>query len=264
MKSLKHLTAIFLSASLIATSTVQAGDVVAIIDGKSIDNETFNSYVIMRSQQVQHRGALTNEQRKILLQEYINSELLYNAAIKDGVDKQPEVIAEIEMQTRTSIINNSLKKHLDSTLTEALLMEAYKAKYSESSNEYHIRHILVEHETEVNNIIAALKRGEDFKKLAGTASIDPSSGDGGNLGWMGADLMPPGFSAVIATLKPGDYASQPVESSFGWHIIQLEEIRTIAPPPIEAVANTLAESLQNKVVQDYVKDLRSKAEIEIK
>ncbi len=264
MKSLKHLTAIFLSASLIAASTAQAGDVIAIIDGKSIDNETFSNYVMMRSQQVQHNRALTNEQREILLQEYINSELLYNAAIKDGVDQQPEVIAEIEMQKRTSIINNGLKKHLNNTLTEALLMEAYRAKYGESSKEYHIRHILVEHETDVNNVIAALKRGEDFKKLAGTVSIDPSSGDGGNLGWMGAELMPAGFLAVIATLEPGDYASQPVESSYGWHIIQLEEIRTIAPPPIEAVANMLAESLQSKVVQDYIKDLRSKAKIEIK
>ncbi|MCF6323797.1 MAG: peptidylprolyl isomerase [Gammaproteobacteria bacterium] len=264
MKPLKHLTAILLSASLISIPAVQAGDVIAIIDGKPIDNETFSSYAMMRTQQVQHNGALTNEQRNMLLQEYINSELLYNAAINEGIDQLPAVKAEIKMQTRTLIINSALKKHMDSTFTEALLTEAYNEQYGKSSNEYHIRHILVEHETEANNIIAALKRGEDFKKLAGISSIDPSSSDGGSLGWMGTNLMPAEFAAVVTTLKQGEYASTPVKSNFGWHIIQLDEQRTIAPPPIEAVANNLASSIQNKIIKEYVDSLRNKAKIEIK
>jgi len=265
MNSLKHLPAtLLLSASLCAGFAAQAGDVVAIIDGKSISSETFDNYTAMRAQQVQHTGPLTKEQRSLLLQEYINSELLYNAAINAGIDQQPAIKAEIELQTRALIINGGLKGHLDSTLTEALLMDAYKEQYSEKSDEYHIRHILVEHESEANNIIAALKRGEDFKKLAGLSSIDPSSSDGGSLGWMGSDLIPPEFTAVVATLKPGEYGDQPVKSSFGWHIILLEEKRAITPPPLEAVANKLAESLQSKVVQDYIEGLRTKANIEIK
>ncbi len=264
MKSLKHLTTILLSVSLISAPIVQAEDIIAIIDGKSIDNETFSRYAMMRTQQVQHNGALTNEERGMLLQEFINSELLYNAAINEGVDQLPEVKAEIEMQARTIVINSSLKKHLDSILTEALLMEAYNEQYGKSGNEYHIRHILVEHETEANNIVAALKRGEDFKKLAGLSSIDPSSSDGGNLGWMGADLMPPEFSTIVTTLKPGEYSSTPVKSNFGWHIIQLDEQRATTPPPIEAVANNLAASIQSKVVKEYLDSLRNKAQIEIK
>jgi len=264
MKSLKHLSAILLSASLLSISTAQAEDVVVVIDGKSIDSKTFSSYAAMRAQQVQHTGTLSQEQRGLLLQEFINSELLYNAAINDGIDQLPEVKAEIEMQTKALIINNGLKKHLDNTLTEALLMKTYNEQYGSNSAEYHIRHILVEHETEANNIIAALKRGEDFKKLAGLSSIDPSSSDGGSLGWMGDDLMPAEFAAVVGTLKSGEYSSQPVKSNFGWHIIQLDEKRAIAAPPIEAVANKIAESLQGKVVQDYIEGLRNKATIEIK
>ncbi|VAW88142.1 hypothetical protein MNBD_GAMMA17-1709 [hydrothermal vent metagenome] len=264
MKSLKHLTAILLSASLISISSAQAEDIIAIIDGKSIDNETFSSYAMMRTQQVQHNGTLTNKQRNMLLQEFINSELLYNAAINEGIDQLPEVIAQIEMQTRTLVINSALKKHMDDTFTEALLTEAYNEQYGKGSNEYHIRHILIEHETEANNIVAALKRGEDFKKLAGTSSIDPSSSDGGSLGWMSTELMPAEFAAVVATLKPGEYSSTPVKSNFGWHIIQLDEQRTIAPPPIEAVANNLAASIQSKIIKEYVDSLRDKATIEIK
>ncbi|MBL1258915.1 MAG: peptidylprolyl isomerase [Thiotrichaceae bacterium] len=264
MKPLKYLPTILLSISLCTFPAAHAEDVVVIIDGKSIDSDTFNNYAAMRSQQVQHSGALSNEQRNLLLQEYINSELLYNAAINKGIDQLPAVKAEIEFQTRALVINAGLKNHLDSTLTEALLMAAYNDKFGGSSNEYHLRHILVKHETEANNILAALKRGEDFKKLAGTISIDPSSSDGGSLGWMGNDLMPAEFAPIVAALKPGEYASTPVKSSFGWHIIQLDEQRAITPPPFETVANNLAASIQSNVVKAYLDSLRNKAQIEIK
>jgi len=266
MKPLKHLPAILLSASLLSLSAAHAEEnkTIVIIDGKSIDSETFDNYISMRVQQVQHKGAISNEQRKLLLEEYINSELLYNAAMKAGIDKLPEVKAEIEMQTRTAIINSGLKNHLDKSLTEAALMEAYNAKYGEGTAEYHTRHILLENESDANNTLSALKRGEDFKKLAGISSIDPSSSEGGDLGWLGTDQMPPEFSGVVSTLKPGEYSQIPVQSHFGWHIIMLDEKRTIDPPAIEMVAKEVASALQNKVVLEYIDSLRKNATIEIK
>ncbi len=266
MKSLRHLPIILLSASLLSFSGAHAEetDIVLVIDGKSVDSETFNRYITMRAQQVQHNGAISQEQRKLLLQEYINSELLYKAAVKAGIDTSAAVKAELEMQKRSVIINHGLKSHLDKTLTEAALKEAYDKQYGQGSNEYHTRHILVKSEPDANNILAALKRGEDFKKLAGTSSIDPSSSEGGDLGWLGSEQMPPPFAAVVATLKPGEYSNTPVQSRFGWHIIQLDEKRAIDPPALEAVAEQLATALQNKAVADYIEDLRNNASIEIK
>ncbi len=266
MKPLKHLSLILLTASLLSLPIVHAEEdnIVAVIDGKSVDNDTFDQYVTMRAQQVQHNGRISNEQRKLLLQEYINSELLYNAAIKAGVDKLSEVKAEIEMQARSAIINHGLKTHLDEKLTEAALKAAYDEAYGEGSHEYHIRHIQVKSESEVNNILAALKRGEDFKKLAGTISIDPSSSEGGDLGWMDTDMMPPPFAAIVTTLKPGEYSQIGIESRSGWHVIQLDEKRSTNPPPFETVAEQLATELQNKVVKGYIDNLRNSARIEIK
>jgi len=265
MKPLKHLSFMLLAAALLSFSAAYADDdVVVIIDGKAVNSATFEQYVVMRTQQAQHNGKINNEQRKLLLQEYINSELLYNAAIKAGIDKSPAVKAEIEMQTRSAIINHGLKNHLDEKLTEAALKAAYDEAYGEGSHEYHIRHILVKSEPETNNILAALKRGEDFKKLAGTLSIDPSSSDGGDLGWLDTDVMPPPFAAIISKLKPGEYSQMPVQTRFGWHVIQLDEKRATNPPPFETVAEQLAIALQNKVIKDYLENLRNNAAIEIK
>lgn len=266
MTSIKHLPAILLSTSLLLISPAHADDdkVLAVVNGKPLTNQAFNHYVFLRLQQVQHRGELTNEQRQLLFHEYINSELLYQEALKKGIDKTPSVNAELAVQKRTIVINHSLKDHLDAKLTEEAIKQAYQKEYGNGANEYHTRHVLVKSESEANNVLAALKRGEDFKKLAATASIDPSSVDGGDLGWLGSEDMPAPLSAVVATLEKGKYSETPVQSNFGWHIIQLVDKRTISPPAIEDVTRDLAAKLQGEVVAEYIQGLRDNAAIEIK
>lgn len=259
-------TALLLSALLLPFSTISAteGDPVVIINDNKFDAATFNGYIAMRVQQAQHRGPVDGELRKLLLQEFINSELLYQAALKEGIDQNPAVKLEIEMQRRNVIITAGLNAHLEKTLTEEALTKAYEEKYGQSSTEYRTRHILVENESDANNIIGALQRGEDFEKLAATASIDPSSSEGGDLGWLSTAEMPPTFAAAVETLKPGEYSTSPVQSGFGWHIILLDELRTIAPPPLDSVAGELATELQSKVVAYHIETLRGNAAIEIK
>jgi len=266
MKPLKHLTTILLSALLLSMPTAHAEDdkVLAVINGKEITGQAFSGYAMMRLQQVQHRGEISNEQRQLLFQEYINSELLYQDAVKTGVDKSPAVNAELELQKRAIIINHSLKAHVDNKLTENSLKETYDAEYGKGATEYHTRHILVENESDANNILAALERGEDFKKLAATSSVDPSGSEGGDLGWLSPGDMPPAFAAAVETMKEGARSTAAVKSNFGWHIIQLEEKRTINPPAFEAVAQELESKLQGQVVKEYIDGLRKDASIEIK
>ncbi len=266
MKLRSHLPTLLLCASLLPVSISYAAEeaTVVTINGKSISSETFDQYIAMRAQQVQLSGAISSEQRKLLLQEFINSELLYNAAVKAGIDQLPAVKAEIEMHTKNIIINNGVQKQLSDALTEAALREAYQQQYGQGTAEYHTRHILVKNESDANNILAALKRGEDFKRLAGVSSIDPSSSEGGDLGWLSTDQMPTTFATVVKNLKPGEYSPLPAKSRFGWHIILLEEQRQISPPPFEAVAEKIAQTLQGKVVKEYIDELRNNATIEIK
>jgi len=83
------------------------------------------------------------------------------------------------------------------------------------------RHILVETEEEAQNIINLLNEGQDWSALAAEYSLDTSnSADGGDLGWFSASDMVSEFSdAAFALEKPGQI-SDPVQTDFGWHIIQ--------------------------------------------
>jgi peptidyl-prolyl cis-trans isomerase C len=86
------------------------------------------------------------------------------------------------------------------------------------------RHILIETEDEANEIIAALDAGESFSLLATSRSLDTGSGSrGGELGWQPIDLYVPAFADAIRTAEIGTIVG-PVESDFGFHIIQVRAI----------------------------------------
>jgi peptidyl-prolyl cis-trans isomerase C len=83
---------------------------------------------------------------------------------------------------------------------------------------------LIETEDEANEIIAALDAGESFSLLATSRSLDTGSGSrGGELGWQPIDLYVPAFADAIRTAEIGTIVG-PVESDFGFHIIQVRAI----------------------------------------
>jgi len=96
------------------------------------------------------------------------------------------------------------------------------------------RHILVqpseirtENQAEVliNDIYKRLKEGEDFKQLARQFSEDPGSKmDGGELGWSNPGDYDPAFEMTLNATEIGQL-SEPIKSSFGWHIIEVMDRR---------------------------------------
>jgi peptidyl-prolyl cis-trans isomerase SurA len=82
-----------------------------------------------------------------------------------------------------------------------------------------------------DSIVLELRKGADFATAAKRFSQDPASRDqGGDLGWFRRGQMVPEFEAVAFRLKPG-VVSDPVESPFGFHIIQVQRIQ---PAEIQA------------------------------
>jgi len=100
--------------------------------------------------------------------------------------------------------------------------------------------------------------GQSFEILATTYSEGPSAGQGGNLGFASRGTMDPAFEAGALALKPGEI-SMPVESNFGFHLIQLIEKRgneynsrhiLMQPKPTQAdteAAKNFLDSLKNEI-----------------
>jgi parvulin-like peptidyl-prolyl isomerase len=119
------------------------------------------------------------------------------------------------------------------------------------------RHILVEDGETAQEILSRLESGEDFSELAREVSTDPgSAANGGDLGWFSRGRMVPEFEIVAFDLEIGEI-SEPVQSQFGWHIIQVlgHEER-----PLE---ETAFEQLRDQEFRSWLETQRSASDVEI-
>ena len=104
-------------------------------------------------------------------------------------------------------------KFLDQTLARHILVQPSEIRTENQAEEL------------INDIYTRLKEGEDFKQLARQYSEDPGSKmDGGELGWSNPGDYDPAFETTLNATEIGQL-SQPVKSSFGWHIIEVMDRR---------------------------------------
>jgi peptidyl-prolyl cis-trans isomerase C len=237
--------------------------VIATVNGSDITEWSLERYAAQRGlPTTMPKG----QQRKALLEELINRELIYQDAISIGIDKAPAIQAEIEHQRINIIASSMLNRSSDrfAVSDEAMKKEYDKRKAELGGKEMKARHILLKNEADAKAVIAELDKGADFAKLAGKRSTGPSAVSGGDLGWFKAGQMVKPFSDAAAKLKKGTYTKTPVKTQFGWHVIKLEDTRLVDPPKFDDVKEQIRVGLQNKLIEDYIAELRSKAKIKRK
>src|SRR5690625_1435716 len=115
----------------------------------------------------------------------------------------------------------------EAAITEGIEIDEddIKAQYDREITEIEAKHILVEDEETANEIKEKLDDGEDFAKLAKEYSEDEASAEnGGEVGYFGVGEMVPEFEEAAFELEI-DTISEPVQSSYGFHIIQVTDKR---------------------------------------
>lgn len=210
-----------------------------------------------------HGGGPTT--REAAIEQMIEEELLRQAAINQGLDKEPEIRRMLARMQTNLLVNAAIERHLDGkSFTDAELSEEYQRQLeSWPGQEYRARHILVNTEAEALTLIEELAAGAVFADLASQHSKDNTAASGGELGWFQAGMMVPEFSAALASMKPGEFSQSPVRTPFGWHIILLEETRGLDVPSLEDVTDELRDILAERVLEEYVASLRESAKIEV-
>ena len=202
----------------------------------------------------------TPELRAAVRDELNTRELLVREAKKQGLDKSPALKTEMELTQQTVLVRQYMADYLKAhPVPEDALRKEYDAiKGQIGDKEYKVRHILVDKEDEAKEIIAALQKGEKFEKLADRSKDTGSKANGGDLDWNApANFVKPFADAMVA-LPKGKFTTTPVKSQFGWHVIQVDDIRDAKVPTFEEVKPQLAQRMQGQVVDKYLRDLRAK------
>lgn len=201
--------------------------------------------------------------RQNVLRGLISERLIHQEALKAGYDKNEEVKKRLAQLEKQVVMQAFMEDKAKNMVSDAQLKAAYdaKAKETKGQEEVKARHILVATEDEAKKLSEQLKKGGDFDKLAKEKSTDKGSGSrGGDLGWFSKDKMVPEFADAAFKLKKGEI-SEPVKSSFGWHIIKVEDRRPLKLASFEEMKEGLKNEVTNKAMQEYVEGLLKKADI---
>jgi peptidyl-prolyl cis-trans isomerase C len=202
----------------------------------------------------------TPELRTAVRDELNTRELLVREAKKQGLDKSPALKTEMDLTQQTVLVRAYMADYLKAhPVPDDVLRKEYDAiKGQIGDKEYKVRHILVDKEDEAKEIIAALQKGEKFEKLADRSKDTGSKANGGDLDWNApANFVKPFADAMVA-LPKGKFTTTPVKSQFGWHVIEVDDIRDAKVPTFEEVKPQLAQRMQGQVVDKYLRDLRAK------
>lgn len=204
-----------------------------------------------------------------------------NGVTVQGADMGMRALADIpaELAARITPLAKGQSSELIPSSDGVHVMKLLERKSTEQKvvvPQYQTRHILIKTSEVVNadaakqiidNLYQRLQQGEDFATLAATFSNDPGSArDGGSLGWVNLGMMVPEFEAQMKSTAVGQF-TQPFESQFGWHILQVTDTRQhdMTQEYQQRIARQmLAERQFDAELDNWLREVRNNAYVEIK
>ena len=253
---------VMFAAALALAAPIYAQNV-ATVNGKPITKANVDEFVKLLGTQ----GAADSPQlREQVKEELINRQVMVQAAEAAGLLKDPTITVELELARQGIPARALMADYLkNNPITDAKIQAEYdKLKKAEDGKfEYEVRHILVEDEKTANDMQAKLKaKSAKFEDLA-KSSKDPGSAEkGGNLGWAADSNYVEPFAKAVAATPKGQLSQKPVQSQFGWHVIEVLDKRPVEFPPLDQVRKELEQMMREQTLAAYQADLRSKAKVQ--
>lgn len=234
------------------------------VNGKAISTQLYEDYVKAVAGG-KPSSELSQEDRDQIKENLVRIELIAQQAEKDGLTRDPEVASRLELTRLNLLQQASAQRYLkDKTPSEQELRAEFETQLASSPLvEYHARHILVSSEDVAQKVIEQLKGGADFAALAKRISSDKTSAvKGGELDWFAPNTMMTPFADAVALLKKGEYTRTPVQTQFGWHVIQLLGTRDRTPPTYESSKQQLSQIVMARKFRAYSDELLKAAKID--
>jgi len=245
-----------------AAKAAPATGPLATVNGVQIPRQRMD--VVVRQQTA--RGTPDNEQLRAQVRDaLINNELLNQEANRSGIARKAEVQQQLEITRQEVIANAVITEYLRANpVSDADIQKEYdRARAQTGEREFKARHILVATEEEARSVLADLKKGGKFEDIAQKRSQDAGSrAKGGDLDWNVPTNFDKAFSDAMIKLEKGKMTEAPVRSRFGFHIIQLDDVRAVNFPPLAQVRQQVQQRIVSQKVEGLLRDLRAKAKIE--
>jgi parvulin-like peptidyl-prolyl isomerase len=259
----------------LGTGVVQAGDILATVNGKKVTVQDAERFIrATNPQQKITYAALGEKDKQTITDRLVERVLFVEAAQKSGIEDDPEYQKALAIAKSELMINQWMKKQYTAmVVSDGEAKEFYeqnKAQFQKPA-QVHARHILIKDEAAAKKVIEALhglegdKLKEKFIALAKEKSEGPSGPKGGDLGFFGPKQMVPAFDKAVFALEKGKVTAEPIKTQFGYHVIYVEDTKDAASIPYVQVKPQIVQNLKGtqfkKMLEKSAKELRGKANI---
>lgn len=254
-----------------AAKTAGSENVIMRVNGEPITEGQFTLFIQSAPQEARQFYA-SPAGRRALADELVKLKVLEQEAGRMGITNDPEVKQAVAMATSQITASRALEK-LAEQKSEAKIRSEYE---KEKAMAVSLRHIVVAYQggqvparggqpapsesaamQKARGIAATLRSGANFAQTAQAVSDDEqSAAQGGNLGPVKAEMLPPEIASVVTKLKPGQM-SDPVKTAFGIHIFMVEQ------PSFEDMKPALAQRVRQQIAQEEVKRLQTAAKVDL-
>jgi peptidyl-prolyl cis-trans isomerase C len=207
------------------------------------------------------------ENKVRLLDQLIEEELIYRLAKKTGLHRSKDFKNSLDQMHRQALITFYIQQSVDN-ITEVSpdeIKEFYQ-KNSDQYSEYEIRnlsHILVKTKEEANKVQDLIQKGQKFDVVAKKYSIDTSKDQGGQLGWVRKEKLVSEFANAAFRLSKKSPISGVVKTEFGYHIIQLNDTKSMPMQTLDSVYDNISNQLLSVKKRDKFNSILDVAKSEL-
>ena len=233
------------------------GAVVITVNGEGISEA-------MLARVARARGLDPSEpqQRQQALDVLVESVLLAQQALADGLAARPDVRTELDVvRVQTLAARNLSEARAGMDLSDEQLRQFYQQVVAQTgTQELHLRNVLYADEAAAQAGAQAAIASGDFATWMATAEAAGAQ-QARDLGWANLTQLPPELAQAAQALPDGGIGATPVRTRFGWHVFQRVATRDFAPPPFEQVRDGIRKQAGDKFLEERIAALRAKATI---
>lgn len=242
--------------------------VLAVVDGREIKNS--DVFSLMQNLGQNAAQFQSEEGQEHLLKEIVAQELLYSEAMENNVGEEEAFQTVLEQMEKSLLIQYAANKLMTSVKVDEAEAkaffdanpDAFKSEPSASA-----KHILVDDKETADKALAEIKDGLSFADAAMKYSTCPSKEQGGALGEFTRGRMVPEFEEAAFNMTPGEI-SEPVQTQFGYHIIELDSITNPEEVSFDDVKDQVIQQVtadkQNAAYAAKQDELKAKYTVEMK
>ncbi|MCF7916279.1 MAG: peptidyl-prolyl cis-trans isomerase [Candidatus Omnitrophica bacterium] len=254
------------------TSTIIKGPLLVKVNGWAMGLDDFRQRLDALKAMVpegQRGQELTAQDKKNILQELVNIQILGKVAKERGINNDADVKEAVE-NFRNSLLVQKLGENIakDVVVTEAEITNFYNTNKTafQKAEERKVREIIVPSESQAKNILIRLLQGESFSVLARTNSTAESAQKGGDLGYITPkpNQKFQKFWEVAFTTDEGDTSSYFKGPEGHYYIVKIDDIRGGEAQPLSEVRDQIRQYLKAQKVQRKREDLIYEAKQRLK